>query len=74
MDCYLVPRSVPDGRSAMMVDLVVFSVLAVPGVVVGVVLYAHLRAPGGGQTRCRKCGCTLRGLTDPRYPECGERI
>ena len=68
------PRSVPDGRFAMMADLVVVSVLAVRGVVVGIVLYAHLRAPGGGQTRCRKCGYILRGLTEPRCPECGERI
>jgi len=27
-----------------------------------------------GQTRCRKCGYILRGITEPRCPECGERI
>jgi hypothetical protein len=27
-----------------------------------------------GQTRCRKCGYTLRGITEPRCPECGEKI
>lgn len=27
-----------------------------------------------GQTRCRKCGHILRGLTEPRCPECGTPI
>ena len=27
-----------------------------------------------GETRCRKCNYILRGLTEPRCPECGERI
>lgn len=26
------------------------------------------------ETRCRKCGYILRGLTQPRCPECGEQI
>lgn len=26
------------------------------------------------QTRCRRCGHILRGLTEPMCPECGERI
>jgi hypothetical protein len=26
------------------------------------------------ETRCRKCGYIFRGLTEPRCPECGERI
>ncbi len=25
-------------------------------------------------TRCRQCGHILRGLSEPRCPECGERI
>jgi len=29
---------------------------------------------GDGETRCRKCGYILRGITEPRCPECGERI
>ncbi len=28
----------------------------------------------GGETRCRKCGYILNGLTEPRCSECGERI
>ena len=27
-----------------------------------------------GETRCRKCGYILRGITEPRCPECGEKI
>lgn len=27
-----------------------------------------------GETRCRKCQHILRGLSEPRCPECGERI
>ena len=26
------------------------------------------------ETRCRKCGYILRGITEPRCPECGEHI
>jgi hypothetical protein len=26
------------------------------------------------ETRCRKCGYILRGITEPRCPECGEQI
>ncbi|MHC4800425.1 MAG: hypothetical protein ACYTF1_27610, partial [Planctomycetota bacterium] len=26
------------------------------------------------ETRCRKCGYILRGITEPRCPECGEKI
>jgi rubrerythrin len=29
---------------------------------------------GQSETRCRKCGCILRGISEPRCPECGERI
>lgn len=26
------------------------------------------------ETRCRRCGYVLRGISEPRCPECGERI
>lgn len=46
--------------------------------IVGLVLLAILpkvgNAPSDGETRCRKCGYILRGITEPRCPECGERI
>ncbi len=32
------------------------------------------RSPFVGQTRCRKCSYILRGISEPRCPECGERI
>ena len=30
--------------------------------------------PIDSETRCRKCGYILRGITEPRCSECGERI
>jgi len=29
---------------------------------------------GDYETRCRRCGYILRGITEPRCPECEERI
>lgn len=29
---------------------------------------------GDRETRCRNCSYILRGITEPRCPECGERI
>jgi hypothetical protein len=29
---------------------------------------------GSHETRCRRCGYILRGISEPRCPECGERI
>ncbi len=46
------------------------------GPIVATVL-AHLLTPKerlDGETRCRKCGYILKGLTEPRCSECGERI
>ena len=46
--------------------------------VVAVGVYAHLTKRYGprlyGETRCRKCGDILRGISEPRCSECGERI
>lgn len=41
---------------------------------VGWVLACLDRGRIDDQTRCRKCGHILRGLSEPRCPECGERI
>lgn len=30
--------------------------------------------PDDGMLHCLKCGYTLKGLSEPRCPECGERI
>ena len=38
---------------------------------------AHVLTPKvllDGHTRCGKCGYILKGLTEPRCSECGERI
>ena len=49
-------------------------VLAAPTVAA---VLAHLLTPKvmlDGHTRCGKCGYILKGLTEPRCSECGERI
>ncbi len=46
------------------------------GPIIAAVL-AHVLTPKerlDGETRCRKCGYILKGLTEPRCSECGERI
>ena len=35
---------------------------------------AGRRQQEDAETRCRKCGHILRGLSEPRCPECGEKI
>ena len=53
--------------------------LALPPVLAAVLIYGLLtrmyaKSPVGSETRCRKCNYILRGITEPRCPECGERI
>jgi len=51
------------------------AILFVLCVVVYVVNYVETyKADRYDETRCRKCGYILRGITEPRCPECGERI
>ena len=50
--------------------------LFLTGPIVATVL-AHALTPRekkDGHTRCGKCGYILKGLTEPRCSECGERI
>ena len=57
--------AVTEGAIPAVVTLFTFSILS------------HLggRRPWADpETRCRKCGYILRGITEPRCPECGERI
>lgn len=60
--------------------IVTMLVLAVPPVLFATgaftLLDIHRRAArhGDDETRCRRCQYILRGLTEPRCPECGERI
>jgi len=65
---YLNPRS-------LAINLIGYSILF--GMAVG--LYAFLTRkfaphPYDPETRCRKCGYILRGITEPRCSECGEKI
>ena len=34
----------------------------------------YRRGRPDAETRCRRCGYILRGITEPRCPECGEAI
>ncbi len=36
--------------------------------------YFGPRVPRDGETRCHRCQYILRGISEPRCPECGERI
>lgn len=51
-----------------------FPVLLTVGVFTAVDRYTRARRDGELETRCRKCRHILRGLTEPRCPECGEPI
>ena len=48
--------------------------MTVPLVVYCYLTRRHERRVAESETRCRKCYYILRGLTEPRCPECGERI
>jgi hypothetical protein len=51
--------------------------LSTPSVLTGAFTYAWLRrrpAYTDGFLHCLKCGYILKGLSEPRCPECGERI
>lgn len=54
-------------------------VLSVAPLIVTVCVYGLLTGRYGPkahdrETRCRECEYILRGITEPRCPECGERI
>jgi hypothetical protein len=47
-------------------------VLLIASVVYGLLTWRlGPRGPRDGETRCRKCGYILRGITEPRCPEMG---
>ncbi len=55
---------------------ILFLSVFLTGPIVAAVL-AHVLTPRetkDGHTRCGKCGYILKGLTEPRCSECGERI
>jgi hypothetical protein len=51
-----------------------FPTLVTVGVFLAVDRYLRAKENGEFETRCRKCGHILRGITEPRCSECGERI
>ena len=63
------------GRDGTLMPLAFLSSYAVAVLVYGLLTRRYYRAKGqDDETRCRKCDYILRGLTEPRCPECGERI
>jgi hypothetical protein len=52
-----------------------FLATPLPGMVAYVLLTRRFGPPPpDGELHCRKCGHILRGLSEPRCPECGEAI
>ncbi len=45
------------------------------GCLVTAIIYSYIkRAKDDGECRCRKCGYILKGISEPKCPECGEQI
>lgn len=40
----------------------------------GILTWRQYKSAGLGETRCRRCSYILRGISEPRCPECGEKI
>ncbi len=61
------------GLRAVVMSLLV---IAAPGLVVCIYLMRRhgFRPDPAGHTRCGGCGHILRGLSEPRCPECGRRL
>ena len=52
----------------------VVCVTALPGILVASAIVARMPRQPDDECRCRKCKYILRGMTEPRCPECGEQI
>jgi hypothetical protein len=50
----------------------IFALPILTSIAVYEVLWPHRHT--SDESRCRKCNYILRGITEPRCPECGERI
>ena len=53
---------------------VTIGVLTLPGLFIALLVYGLGKPPKHGHTHCGNCGYMLKGLTELRCPECGERI
>ena len=66
---------VPAPRFALQVTGTFVIPHAIVLAVYGLLTRRYYKSKGqDGETHCRKCNYILRGLTEPRCPECGERI
>ena len=69
---WIVPRWIHDKTVWRRTEALTVFLMAAPGLIFGILVYAKaagLRYPPG---RCQGCGYDLRGTIDDRYPECGE--
>lgn len=68
----------PQGSHELNKPVAMFLFWVGPTIIVTVLTFVAMtywsRSTMGRETRCRKCGYILRGITEPRCPECGERI
>jgi len=66
------------GLSVGLAWLVLLLMWFIPSVSVALAYHWLAMSFGGirfdSETRCRKCDYILKGITEPRCPECGERI
>lgn len=67
------------GGNLLLEGLGTAAVWTLPEVLLALLLFEmlrrhHARDPSSNETRCRRCGYVLRGLSQPVCPECGERI
>ena len=72
---WLTPALGPQGAVYGVIGLfgMIPAVIAV-GILTAADRYSRAKRDGEMETRCRKCQHILRGITEPRCPECGERI
>ena len=67
----------PSSTEVWIIEMSALVLLAVVGISVYGILTYHFHPKKhflDGETRCRKCGYILRGISEPRCSECGERI
>lgn len=69
-------RQYPSWQTGAAVAIVYFLPAAVVGFAASGLVTRWLggRKPPDRETRCRRCGYILRGISEPRCSECGERI
>jgi hypothetical protein len=55
--------------------IIVLLVTPIPGIIIYGLYTRHFGPPPpDGELHCRRCNHILRGLSEPRCPECGEPI